>query len=243
MKIYPAIDLINGKCVRLQKGDFTKVTKYIVSPVDVAQQYQSEGAEYLHVVDLDGAKSGGVKQTQVISKLVSSCNLKVQAGGGVRSLKDVQLLLDAGVDKVIIGSLAVKDMELTKAIISQVGAKAITIAFDLFVDEAGVMEIATHGWQSKSDKNFKEVLENYIHQGVDQILCTDISKDGMLVGPNFSLYEQLSKKYPSVCFLASGGMSEASDITQLKEKGVRGVIIGKALYENRFSLSEVIHVN
>lgn len=236
MIIYPAIDLINGQCVRLHKGDFAQQTTYETDPVDVAKIYKRNGAEWLHVVDLDGAKSPENRQTDLIAKIIRESSLKVQTGGGIRSLADVQTLIDAGAHRVIIGSLAVKTPALVKKIIADFGADHICLAADV-LEENGVYKIAVSGWQESSSVNLDDFLTDYQEAGIQHILCTDISKDGTMQGCNVDLYDDLIAKFPDLSIQASGGISRLQDLTALN---TNGVIIGKALYEGVFTVSEAL---
>ena len=238
--IYPAIDLINGQVVRLKEGDFARKTSYSDDPVAMAKGFQDEGASLLHVVDLDGAKDGKARQTKLISQIAQSTNLALQVGGGIRSLDDAKKLIDAGVDRVVIGSLAVKDPEAFIKIAEAVGPERLTLGLDCHLTESGEAMVAASGWQETSKVSADDLLGRYTSLGVKRVLCTDIKKDGMLAGPNFELYEKLSAKYPDLEFLASGGVSGKEDVTKLAKTGAFGVIIGKALYEGRLQLKEVL---
>ncbi len=240
MKIYPAIDLIDGKVVRLAQGRFDQQTTYGQAPLEAAQSFVKAGAAYLHVVDLDGARQGQPMQVPLLSSLAAAVPLKLQVGGGVRSMEHVEALISAGIDRVIIGSLALQDPKLTKRLFETFGGEHITLGLDVMLDEAGEPRVATHGWQQVSSISAHEVLDRYLSMGLNQVLCTDISRDGMMKGPNFSLYKTLQTQYPHLCILASGGMHEVGDIRQLKKDGIGGAIIGKALYEGTISLEEAL---
>ncbi|NRA67543.1 MAG: 1-(5-phosphoribosyl)-5-[(5-phosphoribosylamino)methylideneamino]imidazole-4-carboxamide isomerase [Pseudobacteriovorax sp.] len=242
MKIYPAIDLIQGEVVRLTKGDFKQKTKYHANPLEMARSFSADGASYLHIVDLDGAKAGKPQQTDLIKSICQETPLKIQVGGGIRSAEHVQELIDAGIDRVIIGSLAVKDKQLTKRIFETFSGDRITLGLDILLSDEGVPMVATHGWQEVSNIAAKDLLEEYISVGLNQVLCTDIDKDGMLEGPNFDLYRDLSQSFPDLTILASGGVSNLEQLKKLKQDNVGGAIIGKALYENKISLSEACDV-
>ncbi len=239
MKIYPAIDLIGGQVVRLAKGDYQKKTVYGEDPLTTAQDFQKQGAEYLHVVDLDGAKDPEKRQVDLIGRIVRETGLKVQTGGGIRSLRDAANLLDQGVDRIIIGSMAVKNQSETLDIIKSLGAEHITLGLDVQLIDQKPM-VAIHGWQEVSTTSADQLLKIYQTAGVTNILCTDISKDGMLTGPNFDLYRQLQQNWPDLDFIASGGIHSLDDLAHLKQDNTSGVIIGKALYEGRFNLKEAL---
>lgn len=240
MKIYPAIDLMDGQVVRLAQGRFEERTTYAVSPFDAAMEFVRDGATYLHLVDLDGARQGQPMQLNLLHTLAKEVPLKLQVGGGVRSIEHVHSLLQAGVERVVIGSLAIQDPKLSKRIFETFGGEHITLGLDVMLDDKGEPRVATHGWQQVSSISAHEVLEQYLLMGLSQVLCTDISRDGMMTGPNFSLYQSLQKQYPHLCILASGGMHQLADIQRLKTDQVGGVIIGKALYEGRISLREAL---
>jgi len=238
MIIYPAIDLIDGQCVRLHKGDFDQKTIYDSNPVSMAQSFKGAGAEWLHVVDLDGAKNPNNRQTQLIASIIQQSGLKVQTGGGVRSEADVESLLDAGASRVVIGSLAVKEPDVVKKIVNRFGADKICLAADVLEKES-VYYIAVSGWQEGSEVMLEDFLNDYQDIGIRHILCTDISKDGMMQGCNFDLYKNLNHKFENLCIQASGGVHALDDLTKLN---TNGVIIGKALYEETFTLSEALEV-
>lgn len=240
MKIYPAIDLIEGQVVRLTQGCFDQQTTYGDDPVAVAKTYKEQGAEYLHVVDLDGAKGDKPRQTNLIKKIALESGLKLQVGGGIRTLKDAQELVDVGVDRIILGSIAVKDVDTTLSILEGLGGERITLGLDVMLNSNLVPMVATSGWQEVSDVSADKLLKLYTQFPSVSVLCTDIGKDGTLEGPNFDLYGSLMKNWPEISFLASGGVARKSDISRLKEMEMGGVIIGKALYEGRFSLEEVL---
>lgn len=239
MIIFPAIDLINGKCVRLEKGNFNKTTTYEIKPKDVAKAYQQAGAEYIHIVDLDGAKQGQACQFDTIKKIRENCNIKLQVGGGIKDFATIDRLLEIGVDRVVIGSLAVKDTELTKKIFKKYGNEKIVLALDVFFKDDDFY-VATHGWQNSSMTTLNEIIQKYQASDLKYVLCTDISKDGMLQGPNFRLYSDYCRDYPNIKIMASGGVGNLEDLKILKAQNIYGVILGKALYENRFTLMEAL---
>jgi phosphoribosylformimino-5-aminoimidazole carboxamide ribotide isomerase len=240
MKIYPAIDLMNGQVVRLAQGRFEDRTTYKKSPFEAAQGFVASGSTYLHVVDLDGAREGRPMQVDLLRSLAAEVPLKLQVGGGVRTIEHVEALLSAGVERVVIGSLAIQDPKLTKRIFETFGGEHITLGLDVMLDDSGEPRVATHGWQQVSSISAHEVLDSYVGMGLNQVLCTDIKRDGMMSGPNFALYKKLQTEYPRLCVLASGGMHKVDDIRQLKADGVGGAIIGKALYEGTISLEEAL---
>ncbi|GGF94904.1 MULTISPECIES: 1-(5-phosphoribosyl)-5-[(5-phosphoribosylamino)methylideneamino]imidazole-4-carboxamide isomerase [Cysteiniphilum] len=239
MNIIPAIDLINGQCVRLQKGDFNAITQYTVTPEDMAMNYQQSGASYLHVVDLDGAKQGKLKQLDVINRIRNSTTSIMQVGGGIKDEETIDNLLSIGVDRVVLGSIAVKDYDQTVRFIERFGADKIVLALDVNIVN-GTPMVATHGWVNTSDQSLYNVIDYYLVYGLEHVLCTDISKDGMLQGANTQLYQDLVAKYPNISFQASGGIGALADLHNLKKTKVQNVIVGRALYENKFSLNEAL---
>lgn len=240
MNIYPAIDLIDGKCVRLEKGDFNTQKTYADDPIEMAKSFADQGAKWLHLIDLDGTKDPKNRQLDVIKRIVENTDLKIQTGGGIRSKDDVQNRIDSGVSRVIIGSLAVKDMDATIDILESFRSKEICLALDVKPDEeTGKYYVAVSGWQEKSKATLFSILDRYTVLGMKHLLCTDISKDGMLSGTNVDLYKKIKAKQPTLKIQASGGVSSLQDIQDLKDI-TDGVVIGKALYEGKFTLSEAL---
>ena len=242
MKIYPAIDLIDGSCVRLEQGRFDSTKVYDNNPINIACSYAKAGATYLHVVDLDGAKAKTPQQGDLVIQIAKESGLKVQTGGGVRSLEQVQSLLAGGIDRVIVGSLAVKEPEVVRSFLRECGGENLTLAIDIRLDKNEIPMAATEGWVSGGDASLWDILDFYTQDDLQSILCTDIGRDGMLVGPNLELYQEILKRYPKLELQASGGVAELSDLSDVKEMGCSAVIIGKALYENRFTLNEALNV-
>ncbi len=238
MILYPAIDLMSGKCVRLFQGDFNQKTNYNLTPESVAQKYKADGAYWLHLVDLDGARDPSKRQIQLIRSVIKASGLNVQTGGGIRSAQDVQDLLEAGASRIVIGSLSYKNKKLTKEILKQFGPEHICLAFDVKPDENDYM-IAASGWQEDTLLRLEDSVQDYIDSGLKHILCTDISRDGTLQGCNVSLYKHLKVLYPSLAVQASGGIGSLDDIKALDADGA---IIGKALYEGIFSLPQALEV-
>jgi phosphoribosylformimino-5-aminoimidazole carboxamide ribotide isomerase len=239
MEIYPAIDLMDGRCVRLSEGDYKSRTDYNVAPLDMAASYKAAGARWLHVVDLDGAKDPAKRQKKMIAALAEKSALKIQTGGGVRSAADVDELLELGAKRVIIGSLCIKDPAMVMAILDKHGPEKIVLALDVRGDFEKGFFVATAGWQDVSSSKIDDVINRYKGKA-RHILCTDISKDGKLKGPNVALYKYLCEKHPDMQFQASGGVSTLADLDELKASGATGAIIGKALYENKFTLDEAL---
>ncbi len=240
MIFYPAIDLINGKCVRLSQGDFARAKNYDHDPFMVARGYAESGAEYVHVVDLDGARAGSSKQVELIGAISKASGLKVQSGGGIRTVEDAHRLLDSGVSQLVIGSLAVTQPLVTQKIFDAVTAQRFTLAVDVRLDPAGTPLVATEGWQVSEGKSLWDLLKTYSTLGLKRLLCTDIGRDGMLGGPNLALYQEIHKRYPLLEVQASGGVSSLTDIRELNAAGIPAVIIGKALFEGKFTLREAL---
>lgn len=238
--IIPAIDLIDGSVVRLYQGDYQQKTQYGIDPVDVVHDYADQGANWLHIVDLTGAKDTEKRQLTLIKKMVDTCRMQFQAGGGIRSEKDVGQLLEIGVKRIVIGSLAVKQPELVKTWVSKYGAESIVLALDVNIDEKGNKFIATHGWQESSGVALEGLLEKFLAVGAKHVLCTDISRDGTLQGSNHQLYAQMTAQFPTVNWQASGGIGKLQDIEVLKPTKVSGIILGRALLEGKFTLREAI---
>lgn len=236
--IIPALDLIDGKVVRLYQGDYGKKTEYQVEPQEQFAVYRDAGASMLHLVDLTGAKDTSARQLDLIEKIIASTPAKVQIGGGVRSEKDVSDLLDAGAERVVIGSTAVKDPELVKSWMLKYGSEHIVLALDVNQDADDQFNVAISGWQEDSGVSIEELIENYQQVGLKHVLCTDISRDGTLEGSNVDLYLYLCKKYPNVDFQSSGGIGNLDDIAALKGSGVAGVIVGRALLEGKFTAKQ-----
>ncbi|MDO6568664.1 1-(5-phosphoribosyl)-5-[(5-phosphoribosylamino)methylideneamino]imidazole-4-carboxamide isomerase [Alteromonas sp. 1_MG-2023] len=238
--IIPAIDLIDGSVVRLYQGDYEQKTKYEFDPVDVVNDYADQGATWLHIVDLTGAKDTSKRQLTLIKSMVDTKRMQFQAGGGIRSEEEVAQLLDIGVSRVVIGSLAVKQPELVKSWVTKYGAEHIVLALDINISENGEKLIATHGWQENSGVALEDLLNDFATVGATHVLCTDISRDGTLQGANVELYEEMSARFPNVSWQASGGIGSLNDISALKPTNVGGVILGRALLEGKFTVKEAI---
>ncbi|MDG9730514.1 1-(5-phosphoribosyl)-5-[(5-phosphoribosylamino)methylideneamino]imidazole-4-carboxamide isomerase [Ignatzschineria sp. RMDPL8A] len=237
--IIPALDLINGEVVRLEQGDYGKQTTFHYSPIEKFQEYVSDGATYLHLVDLDGAKDPEKRQITTIQSIVANVDAPIQVGGGIRTVEDVKALLSIGVQRVVIGSTAVKNPEMVKAWFEEFGADRLVLALDVRI-EAGEKRVAVSGWQETSDLTLEELIALYEPVGLKHVLCTDISKDGMLTGSNVALYKELVENYPEIEFQSSGGIGVLADVEALKPTKVSGVIVGRALLENRITLKEAI---
>jgi phosphoribosylformimino-5-aminoimidazole carboxamide ribotide isomerase len=240
MILYPAIDLKNGNCVRLKQGDYDQETIYSNNPFQLLDQFQNAGAEWCHIIDLNGAQSAENNQLNLIAELINQSSLKIQTGGGIRTFEQAAQLFEAGAARIIIGSLAVTNPEEICRWIQYFGPEKIVLAFDVRLDTNQTPIVAVNGWQNNSSKSLFECLDYFSQNSLKHILCTDISRDGMLQGPNFQLYSQLITRYPNLHIQASGGIHTLSDLSQLSQLGAAGCIIGRALYENNFSLSEAL---
>jgi len=233
MEVIPAIDIIGGKCVRLTQGDYKLKRIYSDNPLKIAKLFEKVGLKKLHLIDLEGAKEGKIKNWKIIEETVKNTNLLIEFGGGVRQETDIKKLLGLGINKVILGSLALKEPEKFKKIIKKFKDKII-VAVDILGKN-----IHYRGWQKKIQKNPETFLKNLIKLGIKTVICTDIERDGTLRGPNFSLYKKLVVKFPKLEIIASGGVSNTKDLKKLSETGVSGAIIGKAIYENKIKLSDL----
>lgn len=234
MKIIPAIDVINGRCVRLFKGDYNFQKEYLHSPLEMAQKIEAAGFSDLHLIDLEGAKAGRVVNWRVIEQIIQNTKLAVEMGGGIRAKDEASRLLALGVKRIILGSLAVKNPELLQELLVEFGPDKIMV--DIGYKGGGVY---FHGWQEKADKSFEQVLRDLVVMGVSRILLTDVDKDGALAGPNVGLYEQIGRDFPYLSVTASGGVSSKNDLRQLKNSGVEAVVVGKALHEGCLSLNDL----
>ena len=238
---YPAIDVREGRVVRLKQGDYAQETRYAADPFELAARYAAEGASWLHLVDLDAAKAGGYTLLPLLARLKSETGLRVQTGGGMRSERDVASLLDSGADRVVIGSLAVTSAETVARWIAGFGAERIVVALDTRFIE-GDWQLPTHGWTTASAMNLDDALQFYSSHGLSHLLSTDIARDGMLAGPNLSLYEHIQAKAPSLQVQASGGVRHLDDVIAAREGGCAGVVLGKALLEGLLDLPSALAV-
>ncbi|KJG34683.1 1-(5-phosphoribosyl)-5-[(5-phosphoribosylamino)methylideneamino]imidazole-4-carboxamide isomerase [Photobacterium angustum] len=236
--IIPALDLIEGQVVRLFQGDYGQVTEYKVDPAEQFNLYHQAGANWLHLVDLTGAKDTKARQLSLIEKLLKSTPANVQIGGGVRTEQDVVDLLNAGAKRVVIGSTAVKQPEMVKGWMEKYGAEHIVLALDINIDDSGNRIVAVSGWQEDSGVTIEALLEDFLKVGLKHVLCTDISRDGTLAGSNVELYVDLCRQYPQVQFQSSGGIGSLDDIAALKGSGVAGVIVGRALLDGKFTAEQ-----
>ena len=240
MRIIPAIDIIEGKCVRLTKGDYDTKKIYNENPLEVAKAFEASGIEYLHLVDLDGAKAKHIVNYKVLELLASKTNLKIDFGGGLKSNEDLNIAFNSGAKQITGGSIAVNDRTTFEGWLSKYGAQKIILGAD-----SNDGKIAINGWQDNSKEEVISFIKDYQRKHIQYVICTDISKDGMLEGPSIELYKMIidecsnSSGAQSIKLIASGGVSEINDLEDLKTIGCEGVIIGKALYENRITLKEL----
>lgn len=234
MEIIPAIDIIDGKCVRLTKGDYSQKKIYNEHPLEVARQFEDAGLSRLHLVDLDGAKAGAVRNWKVLETVAGKTSLRIDFGGGVKTEKDVNILFDCGAAWATVGSLAVKDEDEFTRWLQQFGADKFLLGADVKNEK-----IAVGGWLETTDIWIYDFIEKYIGKGIKQLFCTDVAKDGLLEGPSTQLYKSIITKFRDLYFIASGGVSSIQDLDELQNIGCKGVIVGKAIYEGRISLKEL----
>jgi len=239
MNVIPAIDLRQGQCVRLFQGDFSRQTNYSEDPVSLAGSYKNMGFSDLHIVDLDGARSGRQEDQQIIRNIIDSSNMTVQIGGGIRTESQLESWLDAGAARVVIGSLAIIRPRLVSDWLSIYGPEKIVLALDVSVDDAGVPQVATHGWTRSGDMTLWQCIDTYLPVGLRHVLCTDISRDGAMTGPNIELYAQLIEKYPHILLQASGGVRDIDDLKVLKRIGAPAAISGRALLDGKITNGEI----
>lgn len=255
MRIIPAIDIIEGKCVRLTKGNYDTKTIYNENPIEVAKQFQDSGIEYLHLVDLDGAKANHIVNYKILEQIAVKTDLKIDFGGGLKSNEDLRIAFESGANQITGGSIAVKNPDLFEAWVNTLGSKQIILGADCYNEK-----IAVSGWQESSALDVISFIKDYQTKGVEYVICTDISKDGMLEGPSFDLYRRILdscmlsgraesrpntnlstalKETKALKLVASGGVSSFDELPKLQELGCEGVIIGKAIYENKISLKQL----
>ncbi|MBQ4802442.1 1-(5-phosphoribosyl)-5-[(5-phosphoribosylamino)methylideneamino]imidazole-4-carboxamide isomerase [Aquimarina sp. MMG015] len=234
MRIIPAIDIIDGKCVRLSKGDYDTKKIYNENPLEVAKEFEAHGIQYLHLVDLDGAKSKHIVNHKVLDQIASKTGLKIDFGGGLKTDEDLKIAFDSGANQITGGSIAVKNPDIFKSWLQKFGSDKIILGAD-----AQHEKIAVSGWLEESDKELIPFVKEYKKEGVSYVICTDISKDGMLEGPSFDLYRKMLNEIGDIKLIASGGISTFDELPKLAEIGCEGTIIGKAIYENRISLKQL----
>lgn len=234
MEIIPAIDIIDGKCVRLTQGDYSQKTIYNEHPLEVAKMFEGAGMRRLHLVDLDGARAGTVKNWKVLETIAGKTSLVIDFGGGIKEEKDVKVVFESGARLATIGSLAVKSEDRFVHWLGAFGADRFLLGADVKAEK-----IAVAGWLETTDIWIIDFLHKYIDHGITQVFCTDVSKDGKLEGPSVDLYKSILKEFPGLNFIASGGVSNIDDLYTLAEIGCSGAIIGKAIYENRISMADL----
>ena len=239
MELIPAIDLRGGNCVRLLKGDFAAETVYSNDPAEILERYLAVGAHRVHVVDLDGARDGDQPNRELIVGLARQPHVRLQVGGGLRTLARVQELLATGVERAVIGSVAVTAPQEVAAWLKAVGPDRIVLAFDVRLDGSGTPMLTTHGWKRMSDTNLWQAVERFTEAGLRHVLCTDVARDGAMSGPNCELYSEAVRRFPELQWQASGGVASVRDLNELRNCGVAAAISGKAMLENKISPQEL----
>lgn len=234
MRIIPAIDIINGECVRLSKGDYNRKTIYNSNVLEVAKNFEDNGIQFLHLVDLDGAKQNRIINYKILEKISSQTNLIIDFGGGLKSEEDIKIAFESGAKQVTLGSIAVKNSELFLKSLEKYGSEKIILGAD-----ARKEKIAVSGWLEESKMNIYDFIKEKTESGIEYVISTDIDKDGMLEGPSFDLYEKIIAENPDIKLIASGGITSTKDLVQLESIGCEGAIIGKALYENRITFNDL----
>lgn len=238
--VYPAIDVREGRVVRLKQGDYQQETRYQHDPLELAQHYADTGAEWLHLVDLDAARFGGYTLSDLVQRIKQRTKLRVQTGGGVRSISDARAVLAAGADRVVVGSLAVSQPQQVIALIDEVGAEAVTVALDTRQEPGGRWMLPLHGWTAGSGVGLVELLAEYRLSALRHLLCTDIGRDGMLAGPNLELYRALRLLAPNLQIQASGGVRDLADVQAVREAQLGGIVLGKSLLEGLLRVEEAL---
>ena len=234
MRIIPAIDIINGECVRLSKGDYNQKTVYSKNILDVAKNFEDNGIQFLHLVDLDGAKQNRIINYKILEQISTQTNLIIDFGGGLKSEEDIKIAIESGAKQVTLGSVAIKNPELFLKSLEKYGSEKIILGAD-----ARKEKIAISGWLEESETNIYDFIKEKTESGIQYVISTDIDKDGMLEGPSFDLYEKIIGENPNIKLIASGGITSASDLEKVKSIGCEGAIIGKALYENRITFNDL----
>ena len=234
MRIIPAIDIINGECVRLSKGDYNQKTVYSKNVLDVAKNFEDNGIQFLHLVDLDGAKQNRIINYKILEQISTQTNLIIDFGGGLKSEEDIKIAFENGAKQVTLGSVAIKNPELFLKSLEKYGSEKIILGAD-----ARKEKIAVSGWLEESQTNIYDFIKEKTEDGIQYVISTDIDKDGMLEGPSFDLYEKIIGENPNIKLIASGGITSASDLEKVKSIGCEGAIIGKALYENRITFNDL----
>jgi phosphoribosylformimino-5-aminoimidazole carboxamide ribotide isomerase len=239
MRLIPAIDLMNGHCVRLLRGDFANETRYGTDPIALLAKYRDLGADWLHVVDLDGAKDGSLGNRAIIVQLAAQRAVKLQVGGGLRNTAVVAQMFDLGVTRVVIGSAALTQVEQVRTWLEHFGPERMTLAFDVRLDDGGIPRVATHGWQRQSKLSLWSAVAKFSDSKLKHVLCTDVGRDGALTGPNIALYREAVRRHPQIQWQASGGIRNARDLHALADAGATAAISGKALLEELIAVEEL----
>lgn len=239
MRIIPAIDLKDGKCVRLFKGDFDRTTEYSSDPAAVGRRFSALAVDDLHIVDLDGARSGTQQNDEIVAAIAGESGLRVQLGGGIRSRSSISRWLAHGVSRCVVGSVAINEPGRVKEWIAEFGGDAIVLALDVKIDDAGTPFLTTHGWTEDSGTSLWDLLDTYSDAGAIHVLCTDVSRDGAMSGPNFALYAEILQRFHALQLQASGGVRNIDDLEMLRELGVPAAITGRALLDGEISEQEV----
>lgn len=239
MRIIPAIDLKDGMCVRLLQGDFKKITEYSADPAEIGQRFSALAVDDLHIVDLDGARTGTQQNHSIVAEIIAQTGLTVQLGGGIRERDDVVRWLEAGVARCVVGSVAIKKPETVQQWLGEFGADAIVLALDIKLNESGVPMLTTQGWTEDSDVSLWDCIDNYRDVGVRHVLCTDVARDGAMTGPNFNLYGDILARYQGLSLQASGGVRSIEDLHKLRELGIPAAITGRALLDGKITATEV----
>jgi phosphoribosylformimino-5-aminoimidazole carboxamide ribotide isomerase len=239
MRLIPAIDLKGGRCVRLLHGDFARETRYDTDPAALLAKYRGLGADWLHVVDLDGARDGSAGNRAIIGELAGQRAVKLQVGGGLRDAAAVEQMFELGASRVVIGSMALTHVELVRGWLERFGPERITLAFDVRLDRAGTARVATHGWQRQSELSLWSALDNFAGSRLEHVLCTDVGRDGALTGPNVDLYREAARRHPLIQWQASGGIRDARDLKALTQTGAAAAVSGKALLEGLIAAEDL----
>lgn len=239
MRVIPAIDVQGGKCVRLFQGDFERTTEYSDDPAAMARTFADFSASDLHIVDLDGARSGSQDNRKIVAKIVAETSMSVQLGGGIRDVDTVTRWFDAGVSRCVIGSLAITEPDVVKSWLARFGGDRIVLALDAKIDADGVPLVTTHGWTASSTTTVYECIDDYLAAGLRHVLCTDVSRDGAMAGPNVELYQQILGRFPMLELQASGGVRDIADLETLRASGLPAAITGRALLDARIAPAEM----
>lgn len=239
MRLIPAIDLLEGRCVRLLRGDFDAETRYPAQAYELLKKYRDFGADWLHIVDLDGARDGSPANRPIIERLARQTTVKLQVGGGLRDRAAVAAMLDAGVSRAVVGSAALTRMDEVRGWLDDFGEERIVLAFDVRLDEGGTPRVAMHGWREQSRLSLWDAVAGFLNHGLKHVLCTDVKRDGALSGPNLPLYAEAVQRFPGIEWQASGGIREAGDFAALAATGAAAAISGKALLEELIPIEEL----